>query len=284
MARGDNDSGASIFPGGLDITVPNLTVARVEGALVYNTGTDPGLYVSLDAGSADYAYIGGSAGGSLWNGQTALEGVTVSVNPGEGETYTLQVGSTTTVFTFTASPSAATDVLIGAGAADTQVSLEAAINAVLPSLVLAVDYGNPDPIQLLADSAEDEITQTDGTGGDLTLYLNSGLNAWGQTRIAPVVVYPFHIQRVVTAVHVSQGYITASLPAGFEPVMFNVLVYDGSGGKGTASTQVKLCTATIATTFGTPGEPYLFQLDNAGATPFATTDNVIFFGLAKKTS
>jgi hypothetical protein len=55
MPSNDNQSGETILPGGVDIQVPDLTVARAVGTLVLNA--DGNVYRSTNATVAAYAQI-----------------------------------------------------------------------------------------------------------------------------------------------------------------------------------------------------------------------------------
>lgn len=291
MPSGSNESGPTVLPGGVDIVVPDLTVARPLGVIVYNTGASPGLYVSTNASVATYTYIGGAAagGGFLWDGQVDVVGLLITGNPEEGNTATVNVGAgaSDVTYTFTATPAVATDVLIGGSAAATQANLEAAVLANQSAYLSATDFGGGDPLFFFVLDADNTISSSSilSGAGAITHYNNppSFPNPIGQARIAPQNVIPFHISYDVTAVNVTNGYILFTLPEGqsFVGDAFGILVYDGTAkGTGEYAVATKACTASLTAAAQTSTGQWYIQLVNEGATQFAATDRIVFWGLA----
>jgi len=269
MASGDNESGPAIFPGGVEIGVPDLTVTRPAGTLVNNTGTNPGLYIT---DGTDYTYVGGSAS-QLWPGSPEYASLVLTGNPSDGETYTLTVGSSTEVYTFRSSPSATNDVQIGASAADTQDSLATKIDAVQGSVVYAVDYA--DPLMLTAISLEDSISQTDGTGGDIDIRTAS---LWGGRNALPAQVSFFHIRKSIQSDHVTDGTILVSFPAGYTVFVRSGLILDGSGGKGGDSLTVKAFDGEFQLVFSVPPAPPAIAVQQGTANQYAASDVLVLWG------
>lgn len=276
MASNDNQDGATILPGGVDINVPDLTVSRDDGVVVFNTAAGAavrGLYSS--DGDGTYTLIGGQNSTSS-PGSSETEGVIVSVNPGNDETYTLQVGSNTQVYTFKTVltvPDVAGEVLIGGNAAATQNTLANEIIAVQSDVVFAVNLA--DPVMLVAMSVDDTITQTDGTGGDLTLRTVSN---WGDVKVPAQQVSFFHMRKTITAAHVTDGTIYVAFPVGYRTSQVSGIILDGGGGKGTNSLEVKAGFDGVFTP-GLPlaGEPELYGVTQ-GITTYAASDVLVLWG------
>lgn len=92
MAKDDNQLGTTLFPGGVDVSVPDLTIARPVDTIVESGGA---FWRSTDAVTATYTQIGMASGfalGELASG-TAIDagasGYYSITTGGGGETATL---------------------------------------------------------------------------------------------------------------------------------------------------------------------------------------------------
>jgi hypothetical protein len=284
MPSNDNQNGETIFPGGVDVNVPDLTVSRADGVVVFNTaaGSARGLYAS--DGNGAYALIGGQDS-VPWPGSPEYEGVIVASQPADAETYTLQVGANTTVYTFKTVltvPAVAAEVLIGANAAATQDNLATVIVAVQGSgglgLLYASNFANP--LVLVANDTADAITQTDGTGGNLTLRTTAN---WGAPLVAAQQVSFFHVRKTITAAHVTDGGIYVPLPVGYTVLEKSGIILDGGGGKGQDSLEVKAGFDGVFTSnFPLAGEPEVVGVTQ-GVTTYAAGDVLVLWGFLAQT-
>jgi hypothetical protein len=283
MASNDDQSGETILPGGVEVNVPGLTVARALGTLVYNQATGAeGLYVSEDAASASYSLIGAN---SITSGPgiPEIESLIIGSNPADGETYTLTVTTGSVIdevvyeFDNDASVTAGrTLVTIGATTADTEANLRDAINETQgwdggTEVVSAQTLW--DPLTITAVSTSSVMTQTDGTGGDITFKQL-------QVRIAADTFTFFHIFHIATAQDVTNGKVIVSLPAGFEAVQYSILMYDG--GKAGGMTIKAFDGTQAADIWGLATIPQQITITQGAPAAFVATDAFVVWGYMKR--
>jgi hypothetical protein len=244
---------------------------------------DKVLSTPTNPGTADWTdfdtLVSNSSPGAPWTGQTTIQGLTVDARPAEGETYTLAFGSNSVTYTFTSTPTTPTDIERDGTNDDIQDALEVAIKANQGSVATASNFGNPSPLYIYQKNPADTMVQTDGTGGDLTIYDNTfpGASA-GPAAIAPQIVVPFHMKYQVSSLNISEGFVIFPFVFGWEPVdgAYTLLAYRGKG-VGADTVEVFGCTADVFT--GTIDGIYEIQVTNAGAAPFVNGDWLHIFGL-----
>lgn len=238
---------------------------------VLSTPVAPGASGAQASWTANLANVG-------WPGTPEYEGLVFSGNPSEDETYTLQVGTSTEVYTFKATPVATNDVQIGGSAAATQSNLATKIAAVQSDVVFASDYA--DPLILVALDVDDAIVQTDGTGGDITIRTTAN---WGETQESAAAVSFFHIRKTIQASHVTDGGVYVPMPAGYSVYLKSGLILDGGGGKGGDTLDPKTgFDGVFTSSFALPGEPEVIGVTVGTVTQFAANDVLVLWGFLAK--
>lgn len=281
---------ATRLPEGIIIEVDTTTVASPVDTIVRDT-TDGQLYVSTNAVVPTYTALTGVSVSAEYPGQPEAENFLMTAVPSDGETYTLQVGTNTVQYTFRNAPSLSTEVQIGADAKTTQDSLADAINANQSSVVFASKAYSAGttpataPIYVMALAVQTTtasfITQTDGTGGDITIRSPTifGANKGGQINIPSQPIAQFHVRHTVTASEVADGTIRIFFPSGWEPFSYAVLLYDGGGGKGVNTTTPKAgFDGLVFADPGTFGGLSNLSIDQGTGVVYATSDTLVVWG------
>lgn len=226
-----------------------------------------------DGAQASWTDTTGLTAQTQWPGTPAYESLVLTGNPSDGETYTLQVGDSTEVYTFKTTPVAANDVLIEGTAADTQYALEGVITAVQGDVVYAIDYA--DPLYLVALNSDDAITQTDGTGGDIDIRVEG-------SAVAAQTVSFFHYRKAITAEHVTDGSVGIGLPVGYRVQYMTALILDGAG-KGVLSGTTMEVKADFDGDYNylapiDPLVPAIISVTQGTLSTFAAGDRVLAWG------
>jgi hypothetical protein len=252
------------------------------GDLVLSTPTDPGT-----AAFTDVDVLIAAAPGAAWPGQVGVQGVVVDTLPADGETYTVQLGSSSTVvYTFKTTAVVATDVALGGSVAACQSNLETALIANQGTWATFIDYGAPSALYMYAFVVADVITQTDGTGGNLDLYqdpsLGFGFLDIGPGNLTPEIVAPFHIAYQVQSQNLTDGDIYFAFPMGYEPFAFSAVAARGKGADN-KSMENYAFTGSVASAQDLSGQ-WVIVISNGGATTFANGDWFTLWGMMKSTA
>lgn len=149
----------------------------------------------------------------------------VNAQPATNETFTIQVDATTVIFEFTVGGGVTVgdvEVVKGASTALTAAAWITAINSSALSMSALVNPVTANQINWITDNANEPVTLTDGTTGDILF------NQAGDER-APANTIPVYREYVVTADDITAGTIMILTPVSSFPDGVLVQVKDVAG-------------------------------------------------------